>query len=790
MEKKTFLLMLLLAFVVKTNIQADTNLLTQEAGWMSITALPDNPENYYFAFVDQTRDLMLGFGPGAEKKQGTEYKTMIYYTCVNPADNKSRLWTIERMNGVSGYESKWAIRNASAPHLVLTGNNSNACFYRTMTETTPTQYSAVNLIYDADGYWLVQNGKLEGNNYLGPWNGGEFANGMEVALNKPNDGTRAGRFKLYTILRSAYQENEKEVLHAPLTPAWMLGHIVWEDNYNTQAKTLELISLYRDHDIPVAGTIIDSPWSTAYNDFIWNTTKYPDAKSMASQLKEWGVKPILWLTGNVNETTNDGGMPNQKCADYDEAVSKGYGINNSQPSTWWKGSGLQIDFTNAEASEWFCKRIDRAFSDGFYGLKVDQGEVYFGNEVTTSIGTMTNEQFRKYYYNAMFDYVNSRKPGLGGIIARPYSHQGGYHASIEKMTMGWCGDFAGDWAGMKKQINNLYQSAEAGYGVSGTEIGGFMGAKSSKQQLIRYTQFGAMTGCMINGGENGAFQNHLPWWHDNATADSYRFAASLHTELIPYLFSAVVDCHLEGGSIMKNVSYSEESHQLGSDLFTKAITSDNNNVSFTLPAEGEWIDFFTGTRYNGGTKVNRTYALSEFPLFFRSGSIVPLHVQTDVTGIGDASLANRKTFLIYPTDSKLEYTFHLPDGDGTAYHDVAVTHYANGTIHASSEEPMDFAFIIREVADKPQVTGAESWTYDAKTQTLRILVTGTNVNVEVKSISSDIEGLQLHNSSKATTGNSSVYDLSGRLLGNVLTLGNIATHTVYISNGRKFISSK
>ncbi len=202
--------MLLFAFLVRTNIQADTSWPTQEAGWKQITALPDNLEDYYFAFVhyDQTRDLMLGFGYGTTGKQGTEYKTMIYYTCVNPAEDKSRLWTIERMTGVSGYENKWAIRNASAPELVLTGN-SNACFYRTMTETTPTQYSAVNLIYDADGYWLVQNGKLEGNNYLGPWNGGEFANGMEVALNKPNDGTRAGRFKLYAILRSEYRGNEK-----------------------------------------------------------------------------------------------------------------------------------------------------------------------------------------------------------------------------------------------------------------------------------------------------------------------------------------------------------------------------------------------------------------------------------------------------------------------------------------------------------------------------------------------------------------------------------------------------
>lgn len=467
----------------------------------------------------------------------------------------------------------------------------------------------------------------------------------------------------------------------PLTPAWALGHIAWEDNRNTQEATLELIRQYRKHDIPVDGVFIDSPWSMSYNDFVWDKQRYPDAEAMAAQLKAWGVKPILWLTSNVNLTSD--GTPQNKCDDYDEMLANGYAINNGQPSKWWKGTGLQTDFTNPKAKEWFYKRLDRAFTDSFYGFKVDQCEVYFGDTVTTSVGKMTNEQFRQYYYDAMYDYATSRKPGIGAIVARPYSHQGGRHAGIEKMSLGWCGDFGGDWKGLKLQIDNIYRSAQMGYGAVGTEIAGFMGAKSNKQHFIRYTQFGALTACMINGGENGGWANHLPWWHDQETTDIYRNCVTMHRELVPYIFSCIVDTHLNGGTLMPQTSLEEESHLLGNDIFTKAITSDSNTVTFHLPAGGDWIDYWTGEHYAGGKEMTQTYAFDRFPLFVRAGAIIPV------------AKDGQRTIVIYP-DGKSSRLLRLPVGEGTGYFDCQVSCDAKGKrIILSSDTEADWVFIIK-----------------------------------------------------------------------------------------------
>ena len=139
-----------------------------------------------------------------------------------------------------------------------------------------------------------------------------------------------------------------------------------------------------------------------------------------------------------------------------------------------------------------------------------------------------------------------------------------------------------------------------------------------------------------------------------------RDIVNLHYQLIPYIFSTLVEAHLNGGTLLQNVNLEEESHQLGPDLFTKAITSDDPHVRFTLPAEGEWMDWRTGESYPGGTVIDRDYPLDEFPLFVRKGSVIPLQ---EADGI---------RLLVTPGGKHGKRTLHLPVGEGTAYRDTTV----------------------------------------------------------------------------------------------------------------------
>lgn len=528
---------------------------------------------------------------------------------------------------------------------------------------------------------------------------------------------------LFLLSITCYAQNP------PITPAWAFRHIAWEDSLNTSYGAVSLVEEYLKRGIPVGGVIIDSPWSDAYNDFNWDTQRYPDHENMIRYFKEKDVKVILWLTGAINFKSRDTRI--QKAANYDHIISKNYGINDSRPSKWWKGEGIHIDFTNRKAKKWWFSQLDKVFVDGVYGWKVDQGEVWFGDTVMTSKGIMTNEEFRPYYYDAMYDYTVKRsKAGIN--LSRPYSHQGGFEAGVEKMNLGWCGDFSGDWKGLKLQIDNIYRSAEKGYGAPGCEVAGFFQQKSNKEQFVRYAQFGCMTTSMINGGENGTFSNHLPWWHGKDMEDIYRFCVILHEQLIPYLFSTVVDAHLYGGSLLTNVSYKEESHQLGEYIFTKAITSSNNTVTYSLPKNGDWIDFWTGETHKAGSTVTQKYLLQEFPLFFKAGSIIPMKIHCGTTGIGDPTMRGKEVILIHPSAETTSYTYHSPRNEGIEYNDVQILY--NGTarkLQVNSKKKKEYMFILRGMNEVANVSGAESWFYNRDSRELQVSATGKKLSITI-----------------------------------------------------------
>ena len=223
-----------------------------------------------------------------------------------------------------------------------------------------------------------------------------------------------------------------------------------------------------------------------------------------------------------------------------------------------------------------------------------------------------------------------------------------------------------------------------------------MDERSTKNEFIRYAQFGSFCPIMENGGSNGAFTNHLPWFHGENTLNIYRYFATLHAELAPYLFSSSVEAHLTGKSIIHGTSLIEESHQLGKWLFVKAISSEDNRVSFHLPSKGKWIDYWTGIKYKGDSLLqNMEYPLEKYPVFIRSGAIIPLNVSNDITGHGSEESSGKQTVLIYPK-GKTKYVFHWPTGSGVEYDDIKIhVDEDKRTIAIDADNEIDYIFLVR-----------------------------------------------------------------------------------------------
>ncbi len=200
MKRKLFLLLCaLLTMIGVQQVKADTSLLSTDAGWQKITELPATVTDYYFTIVDNSSDLMLALSRGV--KQDGKYNSLYYKTSANSLVDKSMLFSLEAHDGsyvmtnveYNGYflQTEW-----NAAHNYRTHDNGGGS----------KEWGKINLAYQQDGYWTIQNGRypLNDGNYLGVWNDGQAAaNGQELALNKSN--ANKGTYQIYAIAKTSAQ---------------------------------------------------------------------------------------------------------------------------------------------------------------------------------------------------------------------------------------------------------------------------------------------------------------------------------------------------------------------------------------------------------------------------------------------------------------------------------------------------------------------------------------------------------------------------------------------------------
>ncbi|MEO8614960.1 MAG: TIM-barrel domain-containing protein, partial [Luteolibacter sp.] len=543
----------------------------------------------------------------------------------------------------------------------------------------------------------------------------------------------------------------------PITPRWAYEHWVWEDNTNTQASTVQLVSDYQTRNIPVGAVIVDSPWSTAYMNFAFNSAKYPDAQTMITNFRNQGVQVVCWMVGMINQS--GGEAPLLPHPDFNFVRSSGYQVRNpanADPNTndifgYWKGAGLAIDFTNPNAVNWFMGNGNaNLIAMGVRGFKVDESNAYVSDPVKTSAGSVyaganiTKAQYTAHYQAKVSDWIRSQTSSTGNdgiVISRPYSFQGqpgGFHCPVSKLTAGWCGDFDGDFAGFSTQIGNIYTSADAGYSAVGFEVGGYYGNSATRDSLLRQAQFAALLPVMENGGSNGGLTNHVPWYWDSlngttTTVPIYRYYATLHHNLAPFLFHTGVTANLTGTPAVTNTDIATYRHVLGNVLLTRAVMAgDNTSVLMKFPT-GLWIDWWNqANMYSGDGQATVVSAIDKAPLYVRAGAIIPAKVDNNITGLGDTDSAGKDTILVYPYGTT-SLTYHRALGDGIPYEDVAiaVTEGSNGSLQVNSPTSRTWLFKVKCFSAPSSVTGADTWSYDGTSKTLTIQKAGSAFTVSV-----------------------------------------------------------
>ena len=130
----------------------------------------------------------------------------------------------------------------------------------------------------------------------------------------------------------------------------------------------------------------------------------------------------------------------------------------------------------------------------------------------------------------------------------------------------------------------------------------------------------------------------MPWVYGGRGIALMKKYFTLRTQLIPYLYTYTWVAHKESMPILRPLylqypdledayRHSDE-YFFGDQMLVAPVLDPSGNRTIYMPP-GQWIDFFTGKRYEGGTTFTAHYAVDETPVFVREGALIPEQSESD-----------------------------------------------------------------------------------------------------------------------------------------------------------------
>lgn len=417
-------------------------------------------------------------------------------------------------------------------------------------------------------------------------------------------------------------------------PIWALGQhqCRWHDY--TADDVLGIGKQYRDREIPCDVLWLDIEYMNGYRVFTWNKDKFPDVPGLLAKAKEQKLRIITIVDPGVKFE------PGYRV--FDDGVAKNLFCKTEAGNTYigqvWPGRTAFPDFSKAETRAWWGKLNAEHIGSGIAGIWNDMNEPATGEVEPFSMRfdrdgeNHPHERFHNQYALLMamgtHQGLLAAEPNLRTFILSRAGFSG-----IQRFAAQWLGDNCADWSHIAMSVPMTAGMGVSGQAFVGGDIPGFTSSPSA-ELAARWTQYGALTPFCRYHSERGE-PDKYPWSFGPGTERLARAALELRYRLLPYIYSAFVQASETGAPIQRPFVFdfqddrhareTDDAYLFGEALLVAPVMQAGVTARHVYLPPGNWLDFYTNERHEGGRFITASAPLDRIPVFARGGYVVPMY---------------------------------------------------------------------------------------------------------------------------------------------------------------------
>lgn len=434
----------------------------------------------------------------------------------------------------------------------------------------------------------------------------------------------------------------------PMPPKWALGLQQCRYSYYPDTEVINVITQYRNRNIPIDVVYLDIHYMDAYKVFTFHPERFPNPKAMHATLNEMNVRTVCIVDPGIKV---DPGY-----SAYESGLAEGIFVTypDHQPfeAEVWPGWCHFPDFTLPKARTWWAENLTKLAEKGISGYWNDMNEpACWGQRVPDLIefdydGDRTTHKKARNVYGLLMAKSSRESLLMSRPNERPFLLNRAGFSGVQRYSAIWTGDNVASDEHLKLGVKLVNSLGLAGVAFAGYDVGGFAG-EASPALFCRWIQCGVFSPLfrlhsMINS------RDAEPWTFGEEAEEISRSYITLRYRLLPYIYSCFYVASKTALPINRSlaISYPFDANIFKSDAETQYLfgpsllicpPDSHQRYNKVYVPEGTWYDLFSDELFEGLKFTAVETPLQKIPVFVRAGSIIPMQqtVQHVYASAGD-----------------------------------------------------------------------------------------------------------------------------------------------------------